>query len=169
MTTNHKDLILKKLLNEDKGNEKILFEQYKLYVKMADEVSNRRNDMNKFYVILSTSLISILQIIASITHEISTGVSVIIIAIFIIFIFINYLWIINIKSYSTLNCGKFDVINEIENKLPAKGFTIEWELLTEVYQYNELTNVEKNIPIIMIGMGVIILIINIIMFHLKII
>ena len=36
MTTNHKDLILKKLLNEDKGNEKILFEQYKLYVEMAD-------------------------------------------------------------------------------------------------------------------------------------
>lgn len=169
MTTNHKDLILKKLLNEDKGNEKILFEQYKLYVEMADEVSNRRNDMNKFYVILSTSLISIFQIIASITHEISTGVLVIIIAIFIIFIFINCVWIINIKSYSKLNCGKFDVINEIENKLPAKGFTIEWELLTEVYQYNELTNVEKNIPIIMMGIGVIILIINIIMFHLKII
>ena len=61
------------------------------------------------------------------------------------------------------------MINEIENKLPAKGFTIEWELLTEVYQYNELTNVEKNIPIIMMGIGVIILIINIIMFHLKII
>jgi len=169
MTTNHKDLILKKLLDEDKGNEKILFEQYKLYVKMADEVSNRRrNDMNKFYVILTTSLISILQIIVS-THEISTGVSVIIIAIFIIFIFINYVWIINIKSYSTLNSGKFDVINEIENKLPAKGFTIEWKLLTEVYQYNELTNVEKSIPKIMFGIGLFILIINIMIFYLKII
>jgi len=145
MTTNHKDLILKKLLDEDKGNEKILFEQYKLYVKMADEVSNRRrNDMNKFYVILTTSLISILQIIVS-THEISTGVSVIIIAIFIIFIFINYVWIINIKSYSTLNSGKFDVINEIENDLPVKGFSIEWDLL-QLYNYNELTKVEKIVP-----------------------
>ena len=62
-----------------------------------------------------------------------------------IIIGISYIWMKNIESYSALNHGKFDVINEIENKLPARGFTIEWELI-KLYNYKELTKVEKNVP-----------------------
>ena len=60
----------------------------------------------------------------------------------------------NIQSYSTLNRGKFDVINEIEKQLPAKGFTIEWELM-EVYKYQKLTKVEKKVPLIILIISII--------------
>ena len=73
-----------------------------------------------------------------------------------------YIWIKTIESYAKLNKGKFDVINEIETKLPVKGFTIEHKLSEEVYQYKELTKVEKNVPIIIIIITVIIIILLII-------
>lgn len=134
-----KDSILKNLLKED-ANEEILFEQYRLYVEMANNITNHRNNTNKFYVTLISLLISIFSIITSITHEL-----IIFIIPLMIIIGISYIWMKNIESYSALNHGKFDVINEIENKLPARGFTIEWELI-KLYNYKELTKVEKNVP-----------------------
>lgn len=137
---NAKDSILKNLLKED-TNEEILFEQYKLYVEMANEISNRRDNANKFYLTLISLFITIFSIINSITHD-----SSIFIIPLIIIIIICCIWAKTIDSYSTLNIGKFNIINEIEKKLPAKGFTIEWELLIKVYSYNKLTIVEKWVP-----------------------
>ena len=134
-----KDSILKNLLKED-ANEEILFEQYRLYVEMANNITNHRNNTNKFYVTLISLLISIFSIITSITHEL-----IIFIIPLMIIIGISYIWMKNIESYSALNHGKFDVIDEIENKLPTRGFTIEWELI-KLYNYKELTKVEKNVP-----------------------
>ena len=130
-------------------NSQILFEQYKLYVEMANNVSNRRENTNKFYVSLISLLITIIVIINSLTQELQ-------ILIFPIttLIPICYLWMKNIESYSTLNKGKFSVINEIENKLPAKGFTIECDLMT-LYNYKELTKVEKKVPTIIIGLAIV--------------
>ena len=44
-----KDKILEDLFT-DNSNDEILFEQYKLYVEMANDVSERRDKTNKFYV-----------------------------------------------------------------------------------------------------------------------
>ena len=79
-------------------NSQILFEQYKLYVEMANNVSNRRENTNKFYVSLISLLITIIVIINSLTQELQ-------ILIFPIttLIPICYLWMKNIESYSTLN------------------------------------------------------------------
>ena len=136
-----RDSILKNLFT-DEENKQILFDQYRLYVEMANEVSNRREKANKFYILIISLFITIFSTITSITHEI-----IIFIVPIIIIPSIGYTWMKNIESYSTLNHGKFDVITEIENKLPAKGFTIEWELI-ELYNHNELTKIEKKIPII---------------------
>lgn len=136
---NAKNSILKNLLNEG-TNEQILFEQYKLYVEMANETSNRRNNTHKFYISIISLFITLFALITSITHEL-----LIFIVPLIIIPVIGYIWHKNIESYSILNHGKFDVINEIENKLPAKGFTIEWELM-ELYHYKEVTKIEKQLP-----------------------
>ena len=135
--------ILEDLIVEN-PNDKILFEQYKLYVEMANDVSERRDRTNKFYATLMSLLLTIFGIINSINKE-----WIIFIIPLSIMILISLVWMKNIQSYSTLNRGKFDVINEIEKELPAKGFTIEWELM-ELYHYQELTKVEKNVPLIIL-------------------
>lgn len=152
-----KDKILEDLII-DNPNRKILFEQYKLFVEMANEVSNRRDKTNKFYLTLISLFITVLSIITTITHEL---------LIFFIpllsIILLSYIRMKNIESYSTLNHGKFDVINKIEDQLPAKVFTMEWDLL-ELYGYKDLTKIEKEIPKLIIFISILILIILLILF-----
>jgi len=130
-------------LIEENPNKKLLFEQYKLYVEMANDVSERRDRTNKFYVTLMSLLLTVFTIMTSITKE-----KIIFIIPLLLMILFSRVWMKNIKSYSTLNRGKFDVINKIEKLLPAKGFAIEWELM-ELYNYQRLTKVEKNVPLIL--------------------
>ena len=132
----------------DNPNEKILFEQYKLYVEMANDVSKRRDKTNKFYLSIISLLMALFSTITSITKEWTLFLIP-----FTIMVLFCLIWRENIKSYSTLNRGKFDVINEIEKELPVKGFTIEWDLI-KTYNYKELTKVEQNIPLIILIISV---------------
>lgn len=140
--------ILEDLIVEN-PNEEILFEQYQLYVEMSNALSERRDKTNKYYVTLMSLLLTVFSIITSITKDLT--LFIIPLGIMILF---SKVWMENISSYSTLNRGKFDVINEIEKQLPAKGFTIEWELM-DVYKYKRLTNVEKNVPLIIFWLSII--------------
>ena len=146
-----KECILNDLINE-KFNEKQLFEQYKLYVEMADHVSERRDKTNRFYLGLITSMITLSSVIFSITYNHIELILVILVCT----ILICWNWYQNILSYKRLNSGKFDVINYIENRLAAKGFTVEW-CLVKLEGYNDLTNVEKNIPLYFIVLCILIL------------
>jgi hypothetical protein len=56
-------------LIEENPNKKLLFEQYKLYVEMANDVSERRDRTNKFYVTLMSLLLTVFTIMTSITKE----------------------------------------------------------------------------------------------------
>lgn len=145
---NNRCEILKDLIAEN-PDKQILFEQYKLFVEMSNALSERRDKTNKFYVTLMSLLLTVFSIITSITNELL--LFIIPLGIMILF---SKVWMENIDSYSTLNQGKFDVINEIENQLPSKGFTIEWELM-ELYEYTELTKVEKYVPSIIFYLSII--------------
>ena len=140
--------ILENLIVEN-PNEELLFEQYKLYVEMSNDLSERRDRTNKFYVSLMSLLLTAFSIIASITKDVALFIMPL--AIIILF---SKVWIENISSYSTLNRGKFDVINEIEKQLPSRGFTIEWQLM-DLYKYKELTKVEKNVLYIIFILSII--------------
>lgn len=67
-----------------------------------------------------------------------------------------------------MNKAKFDVINHLENYLPAKGFTQEWKLC-ELYNYRELTKKDKNNPKILQRISEILIGIIVILFIIKII
>ncbi len=64
---------------------------------------------------------------------------------------LSVVWYINIKSYRTLNSAKFEIINGLEQQLPAQGYTKEWELLRppdDSPKYFQLTRVEQFVPVI---------------------
>lgn len=128
-----------------------LLEQYKLYVEMADRISDRRERSNRFYISLLSALLALLSIIVS--RDILNGLqTVVLMTIGILGLGLCGLWIINIRSYRHLNSGKFKVIHEMEQNLPFNCYNKEWKILgegKEAKSYLQLTRVEQYIPIIL--------------------
>lgn len=125
-----------------------LIEQYKLYVEMADRVSTRRAQTNRFYISLLSVLLALLSIV--VTREVFNGIlSIIFVAIGILGIALCFLWYVNIRSYRQLNSSKFQVIHEMEQHLPFPAYEREWEILgkgKESEKYLKLTRIEQCVP-----------------------
>ena len=131
-----------------------IIEQYKLYVEMADRVSDRRAKANQFYMALLSGLLVVVSFVVNKDNQ-SAFVDyqeIIFLAIGILGLLICFIWNINIRSYRQLNTAKFKVIHELEEKLAYAGYTREWEFLgkgAEAKKYLQLTRVEAWVPIIL--------------------
>jgi hypothetical protein len=133
-----------------------LLEQYKLYVEMADRVSNRRAQTNQFYVSVISALLGIVTIASSIVgNQILTSTKLsntAFLAVSLLGLFLCTIWFINIFSYRQLNSGKFQVIHEIEQWLPYACYDREWIVLgkgRDVRKYLPLTHVEQYVPVLL--------------------
>lgn len=131
---------------------KDLIEQYKLYTKMAEEISKRRNNKNYFYISLLSGLLAVISLIfdEKILSDFSFS-NIILLCISILGIFLCFTWFIHIGSYRKLSTAKFTIINEMESLLPFECFKKEWDLLGES-KYKRLTKIEQIIPIIFIAL-----------------
>ncbi len=131
--------------NADTVDKTILLEQYKLYVEMADRISQRRQSANNYFLTINTFLLSFFAFF-------SNGISSISLLIFLISlagITLCYVWYRLIKSYQGLNSGKFKVIHEMEKLLGYAPYDIEWEKLGRGENkklYLPFTNIEPYIP-----------------------
>ena len=123
-------------------------EQYKLYVEMADRVSQRRDSANRFYAGLLSGMAALLAVAvsASIFEEIE---AVIYLVVALVGATLCLVWFLNIRSYRQLNTGKFQVIHELEQTLPHAMYAREWEILRPregEKRYLQLTRVEQVVP-----------------------
>ncbi|MBD2548316.1 hypothetical protein H6G65_01695 [Microcystis elabens FACHB-917] len=122
-----------------------LFDQYKLAVEMADRVSARRMQANTFFLAINTGLLTVFANLVK--DEIITGFSgtLPIIALLVL----CFVWWRIVRSYRQLNSGKYAVILEMENLLPAAPYAAEWVALGEgkdPKRYLPLTHVENWVP-----------------------
>jgi hypothetical protein len=129
-------------------NASTLLEQYKLYVQMADKVSDRRAEANKFFISLLTGLLALLSVVVGlkITSAIQSSV---LLVVAILGVLLCYVWFVTIRSYGQLNSGKFKVIYEVEKRLAFRFYEREWELLgrgKDKRLYRPLTRVERYVP-----------------------
>ncbi len=143
---------VKKNNQEQKEDSKEqLLEQYKLFVEMTDRISNRRNEMNKFYVSLLSSLMAVLALITGKDDFYVEKIFIFILVVTLTFAFL-YLWGKSISSYKQLNSGKFKVISEMEKLLPYPCYDKEWEFLgkgKDPKKYAPVTELElKTVKII---------------------
>jgi hypothetical protein len=116
------------------GDQSTVLELYKNAVEMADRVSSRRAGANTFFLTLNTTLAAVVGIVSSARKPSShgsvpsfdafglvlTAVAGIVLAI---------VWRALLAYYRRLNHAKFDVINKLEEQLPAQPYAEEWEIL----------------------------------------
>lgn len=132
----------------DEAETKIILEQYKMYVDMADKVSTRRATANQFFI---TMLVAELAMASFLLNQVkSSNYEAGILAIIGLFgVSLCAIWRRLLQSYRQLNEGKYKVIHQLEQKLPFKCFDVEWDILgrgkkPEIYQ--SLSEVEGYIP-----------------------
>jgi hypothetical protein len=133
------------------GRSDRYFELYKLAVEMADRVSARRAVANSFFLTINTAILALLGTKAGTWYPAAAGITV------------CAAWWALLRSYRDLNRAKFDIILELEARLPARLYGDEWArlrrdpivfglqpatLLSWVTQYKELGHIERIVPLI---------------------
>ena len=118
-----------------------LIEQYKLACTAADNVSSRRETANRYLITLNTGITALygFQVTGTPNPHLLIPLAT---AGFITAI----ISLVIVKSHSDLNRVKFQIIQEIEEHLPARIYEQEWEKLKEPKfpnKYVELTILER--------------------------
>jgi len=127
--------------------EKHLFEQYKLYVEMADRISARRMLANSFFVGVHTALITAFTVLLKTNILLPTLIGM---APFLAVIVLCFVWWRVVHSYSQLNSGKFKVVHALEQMLPVAPYDAEWNALgggKNRKLYLPLTHIENWVPV----------------------
>ena len=110
------------------GESSTIVELYKLHAELADRVSQRREGANRLYV----SLLSGLAVLAGSLARFGTGgdaedAAMMLLAV--MGVVLSLSWWVVIRSYRQLNSGKFKMLQELEEQLPYRPFSREWDLL----------------------------------------
>lgn len=123
------------LLKTTDDKTEIVLAQWQTCVEMANSVSQRRDTMNNIFVTLNLAIVAAI----SINWDMKS------LFILVAGIVVCVIWLLFIRNYKLLNTEKFNVINEIEKKLPVKPFNDEWKKLERNKQYKDSTRLHDNI------------------------
>ena len=107
-------------------DKQIYFEQYKLYIKSIEKISDRRDSANKYFITINSSIFVLAGLVIQYTHE---NKKLFLIGLCVLGLFISVIFWCLINSYKQLNTGKFAMVHKIEQKLPLKLYKDEWEIL----------------------------------------
>lgn len=126
-----------------------ILDQYKLYVEMADRISNRRGLTNTFFLSLNTLVFTLFGVFwKDRPNDIPSTALVLLLA---VALGQCGAWWTIVRSYRQLNTGKYKVVGLLEELLPASPYwRAEWKALGEGKDptlYISLSHVEQWVPI----------------------
>jgi len=114
----------------------IILEQWKTCVDMANANTEKRTNSNNIFITINAALLAVISF--SMDYK-SIVLSIVGIA-------VSVIWLYSIESYKKLSSVKYHIVNEIENLLPLKPYTYEWDILKKENKYVGLTKIEKILP-----------------------
>lgn len=131
-----------------------LLEQYKLYVEMADGVSQRRSAANNYMVTVNASLVTLYGLASSVSGVARQGAWIYVVPA--AGVLVCLAWVAVIRSYRDINTAKFKVIHEIEKRLPAALYAFEWQIAGEGKgeEYWPTSHLEQMVPWVFAGLYV---------------
>ena len=132
---------------QDPAYRSAVMDQYKLYVEMADRVSNRRGLANTFFLGLNTAILTVIGVFWQ--HPPHSHIVLLAIP-FVVLIGQCLAWFWILRSYRQLNSAKYAVVGALEERLPASPYwAAEWAALgsgRDPARYWPLSHVETGIP-----------------------
>lgn len=137
-------LLFPKGTDFDEAEREVLFEQYKLFVDTSERLVARRQAVNTFFLSANALALSAIGLVANGTREADWGL-IGIFAIAVAAMMLCWAWRTLVRSYAQLNRGKFDVIDRLEDHVPAAMFRAEWAALghgRDVGRYRPFTRTE---------------------------
>ncbi len=124
-----------------------VLEQYKLYVEMADRVSQRRALANTFFLSLNTAIFTLLGVV---WRGSPAGEPWWMLIPLVALLGECFAWYYVVRSYRQLNAAKYEVVGALEERLPASPYwRAEWWALGEgkdPRRYWPLSHIEQWIP-----------------------
>lgn len=129
-------------------NQEALLEQYKLFLQTSEDLVNRRQNVNSFYISISSALVAIMA--ALLALDFATNAKMIVGFVFcVIGVILSISWSKILGCYGNLNSSKMKIISNIEKQLPLSLFDAEWAALSDKLnkkKYVSFTESEQIIP-----------------------
>lgn len=129
-------------------DQKALLEQYKLFLQTSEDLVSRRQNVNSFYISLSSALVAIMGVFMAV--DFGQRAKLIIVFVFCLIGFIlSISWSKTLSCYGNLNGSKMKIISNIEKQLPLSLFDAEWASLSDKLnkkKYVSFTESEQIIP-----------------------
>jgi len=136
---------------------------YKLYVDMADKISERRQSANSFFLTLNSAIVALVGYV-NLSQDTELVASSYFWVVAIAGMVLSFLWYRLIRSYKDMNSGKFKVIHEIEKQLPLKPYDAEWTALgrgKDPSLYLPFTNIELFVPWVFIAIHLFVFLVSV--------
>lgn len=129
-------------------NQEALLEQYKLFLQTSEDLVNRRQNVNSFYISISSALVAVMG--ALLALDFSPNAKMIVGFVFgVIGVILSISWSKILVCYGNLNSSKMKIISSIEKQLPLSLFDAEWAALSDKLnkkKYVSFTESEQIIP-----------------------
>ena len=111
--------------NKDFAKANAILEQYKLYVNSAEKISDRRALVNRYFVSIQSLVLVSLGVFS---QNFESNLLIITLGA-VCGLVLSVIFFLMINSYSSINTVKFELIHDIEKKLPLRLYKMEWDNL----------------------------------------
>lgn len=125
-----------------------LLEQYKVFLETSENLVERRQTVNSFYISANTALITIMSVLITMFAESAERVTIFALT-GLIGIIVSASWNSILSAYGVLNASKIKVISMIEHELPVSLYDAEWNVMSDKLnrrKYVSFTDSEKRAP-----------------------
>lgn len=132
----------------------ILLDQYKLFSTTAENLINRRQNANSFYISANTAIITIGGTIFALGSDGDLiWKLIVVLALTIPGVLLNISWKNILQAYYINNQAKMRILSLIEKKLSVSLYDAEWKVMKSKFSKNKyisFTDSEKALPKIFI-------------------
>ena len=116
---------------EDTAVSSLLLEQYKLYQQTAEELENREQKVNEFYLAINTALLTFMGVIIGIANTSQGSKFSVLLVIALAGGVFNRSWCREIESLKIISRAKMRMINLIEQHLPLRLYDKEYVIMKD--------------------------------------
>jgi hypothetical protein len=137
---------------DDDGSK--LLRLYLYYADQTERLINRRGANSRYFLTVNAGLSSLTGLMLELEPEGTVWLAALPVA----GVIVCGVWWLLTRSYRILTKARFDVITDIETRLPAAPYTDEWRMIKKgpaYSQYKSIARQESLVPMIFVALYVI--------------